>query len=125
MFWGYVMARLHRGRFKRCWVDGRWQLASSKRILGLVNIVGDLRDLRCGYFEPLRCLLGLYRDLSIALDDGRVKFDDCKHLLMAVEDLFDDVVVARFFVRHAKQLNPDEFYFAKSRGLLGRDFGTA
>ena len=93
----------------------------TRRCLDLIEALGLCRRASCGYVCVLEGLLRSYREVTEELDAGRMKFDKCRALLMAIEDEFDSVKVQRYIYNNLGKFSKVDVDFMYKCGFVPMD----
>ena len=72
----------------KVWVDGKYVLRPYARMLRLLFLYKELKDLKLPTLFPAYELLRVYRRVSVGVDVGRYKFEDCAELFSRIEEFF-------------------------------------
>ena len=103
------------------WREGVWGLLCEPRVLRVIAIANELRELRCGYHDQIVFLVDVYRRLTVAVESHKLKFRDASKLLMSIEDFFDHKPVLNYIQANSNKFSQADFYFMKARGLVSDD----
>ena len=81
----------------KLWDGDKYVLRLHKRCVRLFDLYDELKKLGLPTWYVSFDILGVYKKLTIGLERGRYKFDDCSDILLRIEEFFDEVSVERLF----------------------------